>query len=130
MACIAIGDGEFAAGDGTGDEESSGFDAIGNDGMGGAMKFWHAPNTKSGGFIAVNLRAHFAEEVNQVGDFGFAGGVFEDRFAVGQSGGQQDFFRAGYRDFLEYDVRAPEPAAIWDAGLDVAVFGGDPRAHF
>ena len=78
----------------------------------GAVQFFDTANAQRGGAIACNLRAHFAEHFDQVGDFRFARGVVEDGFAVGERGGHQNIFGAGYGDFVESDIRALEAAVI------------------
>ena len=127
---IAVGEGDVAIGDGAGDEESACFDAIGNDGVGGAVKFFEAMNLEGGGVVAFNAGAHFAEEMDKVGDFGLTGSVLENGGAFGERGGHQKIFGAGDSDFLEDDMRGFEATVVGDFGLDVAVFGGDEGAHF
>ncbi len=120
---------KIAVGDGACDEERAGFDAIGDDGMGGAMKLGYAANAKRRGFVTLNVGAHFAEKMDEVGDFWFAGAIFEDGFTVGECGGHQNIFGAGDGNFVEDDVRAVETSAIRNFCLDVTVFGSDLRAH-
>ena len=127
---IAIGDGEVAIGDGAGDEEGAGLDAVGDDGVRGAMKKLDAMDGEGAGIVAPDARAHFAEEMDEVGDFGFASTILESGDAVGERSGHEDIFRAGDGDFFEDDVRAFEAAAVRNSCLDVAVFGGDEGTHF
>ena len=68
--------------------------------------------------------------MDEVGDFRFASGVFEDGGAFSERGSHQKVFRAGHSDFLEDDVGSFEAAAVGNFGLNVAVFRGDDGAHF
>ncbi len=126
----AIGDREVAVGDSAGDEEGAGFDAVRNDGVSGAVKLFNAADFQGRGAIAVDVRAHFAEEMDEIGDFRLAGAIFERGDTVGEGGGHEDIFRAGHGDFFENDVRAFEAAAVGHLRLDVTVFGGNVRTHF
>ena len=107
---FTVGDREVAVGDGAGDKESASFDAIGNDGVLGSAKGFGAANAESGSAIAFDVCAHFAEEDDEVGDFRFARGIFEDGFAVGEGGGHKNVFCSGDGDFVERDARAIEAA--------------------
>ena len=60
---------EIAAGDRAGDEESAGFDAVGNDGVRGAVKFFDALHADGGRAGAFDLRAHFGEQRGEIGEF-------------------------------------------------------------
>ncbi len=87
MVGSAIGDGEVAVGDGAGYEERASFDAVGDYGVVGAVEFFDAFDFQNTGAVADDLRTHFAQHDDQVGDFGFAGAILEDGFTVGQGGG-------------------------------------------
>ena len=126
----AIGDGEVSAGDRAGHQERAGFDAVRDNGVIGAVEFRDTLDFQHAGIVAGDLRAHFTQHRDQVGHFGFARGVFEDGFAVGEGRGHQNIFRPGDGDFIEDDVRAFKAAVIWDFGLDIAVLGGNLGAHF
>jgi hypothetical protein len=67
------------------------------------------------------------EQIGEVGDFGFAGGVFEDGFAFGHDGGHEEVFGAGDGDAVEVDQGAAEP--IWGLGFDIAVRLGNGGAE-
>ena len=66
-----------------------------------------------------NLCAHVVEQRGEVGDFGLAGAILHDGFALGESGGHEQVFGAGDGDLVEDDFRAVEAVG---AGFDVAVF--------
>ena len=123
---LAAVDVEVAAGDGSGDEEGAGFDAVGVDAVARAVEFGDALDADGAGAGAFDLRAHGGEEGGEVGDFGLAGAVFEDGFAVGEDGGHEEVFGAGDGDLVEDDVRAFEAVG---AGFEVAVLLGDGGAH-
>ena len=72
------------------------------------------------------MRAHFVQQVGQVGDFGLAGAVLHDGFAVGQRRGHQQVFGAGDGNFVEDNLAALQP---FGAGFDVAVLLRDLRAQ-
>ncbi len=117
----AVGDGQIAAGDGAGDEESAGFDAVGDDGVLGAVQFLHAANVQRGSAVARDAGSHLTKHDDEVADFRLAGGIFQNGFAIGERGGHQNIFGSGDGDFFKDDVRAFQAAVIADFGFDVAV---------
>ncbi len=123
---VAAVDVEVAAGDGAGDEEGAGFDAVGVDAMARAVEFGDAFDFDGGGARAFDLRAHGVEQRGEVGDLGLARAVFEERFAVGEDGGHQEVFGAGDGDLVEDDVRAFQAIG---SRFEVAVLLGDGGAH-
>ena len=126
MSGVAVGDAEVAAGDCAGDEEGSGLDAVGVDAVFCAVELVDSLDADGRRARALDLRAHGGEQRGEVGDFGFAGAVLEERFALGEDGGHEQVFGAGDGDLVEDDVRALE---AFGAGLDVAVLVADDRAH-
>ena len=75
MGRIASGDVQVASSHGAGDEERSGFDAVGDDAVLRAFQLadtFHADGGSSGAF---NLRSHFIEQVGEVGYLGLAGAI-------------------------------------------------------
>jgi hypothetical protein len=123
---LAAVDVEVAAGDGAGHEEGSGFDAVGVDAVTGAVEFGDSVDGDGGGAGAFDFGSHGDEECGEVGDFGLAGGVFEDGLSFGQNRRHQDVFGAGDGDLVEDDVGAFETV---DTGFEVAVVLGDGRTH-
>ena len=105
---VAAVDVEVAAGDGPGDEEGAGFDAVGIDAMARAVELGDAVDLDSGGACAFNLCAHGVEQGGEVGDFGLAGAVLEEGVAIGEGCGHEEVFGAGDGDLVEDDVRAVE----------------------
>ncbi len=95
------------------------------------MQLGDAFDLDGSGAGALNLRAHGGEQGGEIGDFGFAGAVLEDGFAVGESRGHQQVFGAGNGDLVEDDVRALElaGAVVRAARFEVAVVLGDGGAH-
>ena len=128
---FAAVDVEVAAGDGSGDEEGAGLDAVGVDAVARAVEFGDALDADGGGAGAFDLCAHGDEEGGEVGDLGLAGAVLEDGFAFGEGGGHEEVFGAGDGDLVEDDVRAFEAAVavVGAAGFEVAVVLGDGGAH-
>ena len=126
MGGIAAVDVEVAAGDGSGDEEGSCLDAVGVDAMACAVQLVDALYVDDAGAGAFDLCAHGDEQRGEVGDFGLAGAVLQDGFAVGEHGGHQQVFGAGDGDLVEDDVRAFKALC---RGFEVAVLLGDGGAH-
>ncbi len=83
MSGVAVGDVEVAAGEGSGDEEGAGFDAVGDDAVLRAFQFGYTFHADGGGACAFDVGSHFVEESGQVGDFGLARGVLKDGLAFG-----------------------------------------------
>ena len=82
MAGIAAVNVEIAAGDGAGDEEGAGLDAVGIDAIARAVEFGDALDLNGGGSGPFDLRAHGVEQGGEVGDLGLAGTVLEEGFAI------------------------------------------------
>src|SRR5882762_1827238 len=121
---IASGDIEIPAGESSGEDEGSGFDAVGDDAMPCAMELSDALYANRGCAGALDLGAHRIEQRGEIRDFRFAGAVLHDGFAIGKRGGHQQIFSAGDGYFVEDDFGAFEPIAIdrISGGFDVAVF--------
>src|SRR5438270_6366390 len=119
MSGIAAGNIEVAAGEGSGNEEGAGLDAVGDDAMLGAFEFADAFDADGSGASAFNVGAHFIQECGEVGDFGFAGGVLQNGFAIGERRGHEQVFGSGDGDFVEDDFCAFESGG---GGFNVAVF--------
>ncbi len=117
---------EVSAGNGSCDEEGSGFDAVGVDTMTRAVESGDALNADGCGACAFDLCSHGDEQGGEVGDFRLAGAVFKEGFSLGQRGGHQEVFGSGDGDLVEDDVCAFEPVG---AGFEVAVVLGDGGAH-
>src|SRR5437588_374001 len=128
---IASGDVEVAAGEGSGEDEGSGFDSVGDDAVPGAMELSDALYSNGGCAGALDFCAHGVQQRRQVGDFRFTGAVLHDGFAIGKRGGHQQVLSAGDGDFVEEDFGAFEPIAIdrISGGFDVAVFLRDLGAE-
>ena len=76
-------------------------DTIRNDAMARALKFRDALDPDGGGSCAFDLRAHFVEQVRQVGHFWLASAIPHDGFALCQCGGHQQVFGPGYGNSLK-----------------------------
>ena len=123
---MQLADDEVAAGDGAGDEEGSGLDAVGIDAMARAVEAGDALTRMVEVPAPFDLRAHGGEQRGEVGDFGLARAVLDSGFALGEHGGHQQVFGAGDGDLVEDDVRAVQALG---AGFEVAVLLGDGGAH-
>ena len=126
MRGVAVGDDEVATGDGTGNEECSRLNAVGIDAVVRAVEAGDALDGDGGGARSLNVRAHGGEQGGEVGDFGLAGAVFHQGFAVGQDRGHEQIFSAGDGDLVEDEMRAAEALG---AGFEVAVLLSDGGAH-
>ena len=115
---VAAIDVEIAAGDGPGDEECAGFDAVGVDAVTRAMQFGDAVDVDGGGSRAFNFCAHGVEQGGEVTDFGLAGAVLEEGVAVGEGCGHEEVFGTGDGNLVEDDVRSVEAGvAVLARGL-------------
>ena len=103
------------------DDECAGFDAIGNYSVSGAVQFRDALHVDGGSSSAFNLRTHFLQKIDQIGDFRLARGVGENRFALGEDCGGQNILRAGDGDLVKMNFRAAQALA---AGFDVPMIHG------
>ncbi len=112
-------DENVALGDGGGEDECAGFDAVGNDGVLGAVELFDAGDFDDGCASAFDFGAHFDEEVGDVFDFGLARGVADDGLAFGEDGGHEDVFGAGDGDAIKVNVAADE--AVGRLRFDIAV---------
>src|SRR5580700_5380206 len=119
MSGFAASDVEVSASECGGDDECGGFDAVRNDAVLGSVKFGNAFDANGRRACTFDAGAHFVEQVSEVGDFGLASAVLHDSFAVGQSGGHEKIFSAGYGDLVENDFCAFEALG---ASFDVAMF--------
>ena len=126
MARVAAIDVEVPSGDGRGDEEGAGFDAVGVDTVFGTVQFRDALDADGGGAGTLNLGAHGVEQGGQIGHLRLARAVFEEGFAVSEGGGHQEILGAGDGDFVEDDVGAFK--AIGPC-FEIAVLLGDGGAH-
>ena len=128
---IASGHVDVSAGEGSGDDEGSGFDAVGDDAVPRAVQLGDALHADGGRAGALNLRPHGVEQRGEVGDFRFAGAVLHDRLAIRKRGGHQQVFGAGDGNFVEDNFSATKTAAFQgiNDGLDVAMLLRDLRAQ-
>src|SRR3984893_18381590 len=89
----AVGQAEFAVGDGRGAGEGAELDAIRQDGMHGAGEPRGALDAELMRAEAGDLGAHRDQAGGQVGDLGLARGIADSRRALGQGGAAQPGFR-------------------------------------
>ena len=108
----------IAAGCGNCRHVSTRFDLVGNDGVGAAVELLHTPDLHCIRTRAGNMGAHGIEEVCQVHDVGFLGGVFNDRLSGQQTGSQNDIHRSAYADHVKTDTVATQTVG---AGQEVDI---------
>jgi len=118
---------EVAAGDGSGDEEGSGFDAVGVDTMARAWSLatpgcgWCGAGAFDFAPLAVRRAARSVTRVR--------GRNFRRRIRFGEGGGHEEIFGAGDGDLVEAIVRAFErPLPSLGASFEVTVVLGDGGA--
>ncbi len=90
MVEAAVGEGEFAVGDGGGNHKSAGLNAIGNDRVRGAFEFLDPFDGDARRARAADFGPHRIEVIRDIHDFRFAGGAFDRRRALRESGGGHD----------------------------------------
>ena len=112
MMRLAVGQHQLAASDRAGDEKGARFDAVGDNGMRGAVKLFHALHADRGRAGAFDLRAHLHEQVGKIGNFRFERAIFEDGFAFGEHRCGENVFRAGDGDFREAERGAAQPVGL------------------
>ena len=87
-------------------DERADLDHIGQDAVLGAVELGRAHHRKAVGGDARDVGAHAVEQVAELLEIGFAGGVVDGGGAFGQDGSHQDIGRAGHRGFVEQHVGA------------------------
>src|ERR1700689_3987467 len=127
MLGFAVGEEKVSPGDRSGDEKRAGLDAVRDNGVRRAMQARDALNAKRGSTHTFDLRAHFYQELGEIGDFRFERGIFEDRFTLGQNRSRQNIFCAGDSNFRKAESGATKALA---AGFHIAMFDGNLRAQF
>ena len=110
-------------------QECTRLDAIGNDTVARSAEFGNALHAQRRCSAAFDSRAHFREQVNQVGHLRLARRVFDEGFAGRQRRGHQNVLRAGDRYFFEDNVPAGQSPAARRSRRHVAVLGRNLRAH-
>ena len=94
-------DGERAAGHRGHCDEGADFDHIGQDRVLRAVKFLYPFDGQQVGTDAADARPHRNQQLAELLQVGFAGGVVDDGRPLGQYGGHHDVGRTGYRGFVE-----------------------------
>ena len=104
----AVGQAEFAVGDGRGAGECAELDAIRQDDMHGAGEPLGALDAELMGAEAGHPGAHRDQASGQVGDLGLARGIADRRRAIGQDGGEQQVLGCADRGQRQQDVSAAQ----------------------
>src|SRR6267154_4413797 len=126
MRWIAISKLEIAASQDGGNYKSARFNAIWNNAVPRAVKLLHSVDSDGMCTCAFDFCAHFGEQRSQVRDFGFAGAIFHDGLALGQSGCHHQIFSAGNGDLVENNMTAVQPLR---AGFYIAMLLLDSSAE-
>jgi hypothetical protein len=111
-----VGEGEFAACDGRGDEVAGRFNVVTADACGAACEGFDAFDFDAIGAFASDVGAHGIEHVGEVDDVGFARGIIEDGLSFCEDAGHQDVFCRGDAGFIEENARAFEFAFETEGG--------------
>ena len=75
----------------------------------GSVQLFYALHADGRRACALNLRAHFVQEIGKISDFRLAGAVLQNGFALGQSCGHEQIFSACDRDFVKDNFGAFQP---------------------
>ena len=119
---LAVGDRDAPAGESRRRHEGAGLDPVRNDFGRNRSEGTHSADGDLGGPGAGNFRTHAIEDLGQRHHLRLAGGVAQDRRALGQDGCHQDVFRAGDGDDVEVNFRTPQP---FGGRRDISVLQGD-----
>jgi hypothetical protein len=102
---------QAGAGDRGGEQEGAGFDAVGDDGVVGAVEAIDPHDRDRGGAGAAHLGTHRDQQARQIHHFRLEGGVLDHRFAVGQGGGHHQGFGGPHTRAVKVDAAAGEAMA-------------------
>ena len=93
-------------------DERAHLDHVGQDAVAGAVQRGHANDGEQVGGDARDLCSHGVEQVAELLDVGFAGGVVDGCGALGHDGSHDDVGRARDRCLVEQHVGALEPSGL------------------
>ena len=82
-----------------------GFNPVRNNGVGTAMQMLHALNPDDASPGTANLSPHLVEEVNDINNFWFAGGILNNGLALGLHGCQDTVNGCPNTDHVHVDTR-------------------------
>ena len=119
------GNGEAGAGDGGGQQEGAGFDAVGNDGVVRAVQPLDTNDGDGGGAGAPHLGPHGEQQSGEVHDLGLEGCVFNDGLTLREGGGHHQGLGGAHAGAVQMDASAGQAmAAAGHHGGDDAVLNG------
>ena len=105
MLRVAGVDVQVATGDGAGDEEGAGLDAVGVDAVTRSVELGNALDLDGGGACALDLRSHGVEQRGEIGNLRLACTVLEEQtLAVRERRGHQQVFGSCDSDLVEDDM--------------------------
>ena len=116
-----VADRDPASGRGGGSHIGARLDLVGNDGIGNAAQIIHAADLDNVGTGAADVGAHRVEEVRQINDMRFLGGVLEDGLTLRLDSGEHQVDGRADRYGVEIHSRAVEGAggsALDDRAVD------------
>ena len=105
--------------DGGGAEERAGFDAVRDCNACARAERFYALDGEGARAAALNFCAHACEEVDEVIDFGFEGGVLQDAYAFGEGCRHEDV--DGRTDAGNWEVEVASGEATFAGGFHIAV---------
>ena len=119
-------DGRLSSGQAQADQVGGGLDAIRNHGVFGRTKSLHSMDSDRRRSGALHLSPHGVQKLGQVGNFGLARRVVDDRRPFGQHGRHEQILGSADAGKLQQHLRSKESL---HPALDVAVAGreGDPH---
>ena len=117
----------FATCNGRGQHIGAKFNAVGDNGVSRAVQTVDSLDDNLGCAVAFDLRAHFAQAVGQIDDFGLAGRIPNDGGALCKGRGHQDILGRANRCKGQLDLVALQ--ATWRLGVQIAVFQLDLGAQ-
>ena len=106
MLRIASRHQQVSSGERARDDESAGFNSIGNNAMTRAMQLFHPLHADGVRARAFDPGAHLVEQRRQVADFRLARTILQNGFAFGQRRRHHQIFGSRHRDLFEDDARA------------------------
>lgn len=118
---------DIALGHGRADHESTGFDAVRDDGVVSTVQFLDAFDADDIGAGTADIGTHTVEVRCQIDDFRFFRCVFQDRLAFGHGCSHEDIFSSANTGEIEVNLCPFE--AIRCRRFDVPVFQVDDSAH-
>ena len=110
----------IAAGRSNGSQIGPRFDLIRNNGIKTAVQLLNAVYPDDAGTCAAHVAPHGVEEVGQVYDMGFPGGIFDDGPAFSQNRSQHDIHGGTDADHIQINICTMQ-LAVFRLGIDIPI---------